>query len=115
MRLLMSVLVVITVSSCKKPLERITEPPMDGCLPIKGTFNPSAPAFIVEYKSGVDPVVTTAALGAKYSFSPIHVYTALPGFAAELSTQAVKGVSCEPSVAVIEHDGLAGFASTLKH
>lgn len=117
MRLLVSALVVIVVTSCKNPLARnalagITEPPGDGCLAVTGTFDPAAPAFIIEYKSGVDPVATTAQLSAKYSFTPIHVYTALPGFAANLSPQAVKGVSCELSVKVIEHDSIGRFAST---
>lgn len=108
MRFLMSVLVVIVVSSCSGA--GITEPPKEGCLAVRGTFNPSAPGFIVEYKSGVDPVATTAELSAKYSFTPTHVYTVIPGFAAQLSAQAVRGVSCESAVSAIDHDGIAYFA-----
>jgi hypothetical protein len=66
--------------------------------------------FIIEYKAGTDPVATTAMLSAKYSFSAKQLYTAPPGFAAELSTAAVKGLQCEPSVKLIEHDAIAILA-----
>lgn len=108
MRLAMSVLVgVVAGSACSGT----TAPPKVGCLAVLGKFDPRAPGFIIEYKSGVDPVANTAALSAKYSFTPTFVYTALPGFAAQLSAQAVNGISCEPVVAVIEHDALGGVAS----
>jgi hypothetical protein len=50
-------------------------------------------------------------LSAKYSFTPKNLYTAPPGFAAELSTAALKGLQCEPSVLLIEHDGIAFLAA----
>jgi hypothetical protein len=85
--------------------------PIDGCVEVEGTFNPAAPGFIVRYKTGVDPVATTARLETKYAFSANHVYTALPGFSARLSDAAVAGVRCEPVVAVVSHDGIATFAT----
>ena len=84
---------------------------LDPCVQVGGNFDPAAPAFIVRYKSGVDPVATTARLATKYGFSPIHVYTALPGFAAQLNKAAVSGVRCEPVVAAVVHDGVATIAT----
>lgn len=78
-----------------------------GCVAVQGVFNPAAPGFIVEYVTGVDPVTTTARLSAKYSFAPTNIYTAPPGFAAELSAAALKGLQCEQGVVLIEHDGIA--------
>lgn len=83
----------------------------NGCVQVAGTFNPAAPGFIVDYRSGVDPIATTQELEVKYSFSARHVYTALPGFAAELSPTALAGVRCEPTVAAITRDGIITFAS----
>ena len=106
MRLVMSVLVgIVAVSACSGT----TAPPKVGCFEVRGKLDPRAPGFIVEYKSGVDPVSTTAALSAKYSFTPTHVYTALPGFAAQLSEEAVNGLTCEPVVAAIDHDAMGGI------
>jgi hypothetical protein len=83
-----------------------------GCVAIQGVFNPAAPGFIIEYSKGVDPVVTTAQLSAKYSFTPTNIYTAPPGFAAELSAAAVKGLQCEQEIALIEHDGIMHLGSS---
>ena len=106
MRLLMSVFAIgVLVSSCRSATETA------GCLAVQGQFDPRAPAFIIEYKAGTDPIATTAMLSAKYSFSPRFLYTAPPGFAAELSTAAVKGIQCESSVKLIEHDAVARLAS----
>jgi len=102
MRLLMSVFAIgVLVSSCRSATETA------GCLAVQGQFDPRAPAFIIEYKAGTDPVATTAILSAKYSFTAKQLYTAPPGFAAELSTAALKGLQCEPSIVLIEHDAIA--------
>jgi hypothetical protein len=102
MRLLMSVFAIgVLVSSCRSATETA------GCLAVQGQFDPRAPAFIIEYKTGTDPVATTAILSAKYSFTAKQLYTAPPGFAAELSTAALKGLQCEPSIVLIEPDALA--------
>lgn len=85
--------------------------PFNSCVEVKGNFVPAAPGFIVSYKSGVDPVTTTALLETKYAFSASHVYTALPGFAAQLSNAALSGVRCEPSVAAISRDGIGTVAT----
>src|SRR6476661_3060481 len=58
--------------------------------PLLGSYNPAAPAFIVQYRDGIDPVAQTEVLAAKYHFTPSAVYTfALHGFAAEMSGTAV--------------------------
>lgn len=102
MRLLMSVFAIgVLVSSCRNATET------GGCLAVQGQFDPRAPAFIIEYKAGTDPVATTAMLSAKYSFAAKQLYTAPPGFAAELSTAALNGLRCESSVKLIEHDAIA--------
>jgi hypothetical protein len=106
MRLLMSVFAIgVLVSSCGSATETA------GCVAVQGQFDARAPAFIIEYKAGTDPIATTAMLSAKYSFAAKQLYTAPPGFAAELSAAAVNGVRCEPSVKLIEHDGVARLAS----
>jgi hypothetical protein len=102
MRLLMSVFAVgIAVSACHGTTE-----PANACVEVGGQADVRAPMFIIEYKTGTDPVATTETLGAKYSFSAKILYTAPPGFAAELSAAAVKGLQCEPAVLLIEHDSI---------
>jgi len=76
------------------------------CRDVGGTFDPRAPKFIVSYQKGVDPTATTARLETKYGFTASNLYTAPPGFAAELSDRALTGVSCDPTVSSIWHDGL---------
>jgi hypothetical protein len=106
MRLLMSVFAIgVLVSSCRSATETA------GCLAVQGQFDPRAPAFIIEYKTGTDPVATTAMLIAKYSFTAKQLYTAPPGFAAELPTAALQGLQCEPSIVLIEHDAIAHLAA----
>ena len=106
MRLLMSVFAIgVLVSSCRSATDAT------GCVAVQGQFDPRAPAFIIEYKAGTDPVATTAMLSVKYTFAPKYLYTSPPGFAAELSTTALKGLECEPSVLLIEHDGIAFLAA----
>lgn len=90
--------------------ERSTAP-FSGCVEIRGAFDPAAPGFIVSYKSGADPVATTAQLETKYGFAATHVYTALPGFAAQLSASALAGVRCEPVVATLSHDSSVTIAT----
>jgi hypothetical protein len=96
----------VAVAGC----QLITDP-ANGCMDVKGTFDPAAPGVLIEYQKGVDPVATTAELEAKYDFHASHVYTALAGFSAQLSASALAGVSCESSVALIEHDGVATLAA----
>jgi len=109
MRFALSVIAGLVVATgCRSS----TEPSLPGCLKVQGQFDARAPGYIIEYKQGANPVTTTEQLSRKYSFQPTAVYTALPGFAAPLSKQAVYGISCEPSVALIEHDGIAYLAET---
>ena len=84
------------------------QPPCDHPAPLNGTYDAAAPGFIVQYHGGVDAVAETKILAAKYNFTPTFVWTsALQGFAAQMSTQAVAGVRCEASVLEVEHDGRA--------
>lgn len=105
----MSVLALGVMTLGSMACQRSTAP--SGCVDVQGTFNPAAPAFIVSYQSGVDPIATTAELEAKYGFSARHVYTVLPGFAAQLSNTALAGVRCEPVVASMSYDGVGTFAA----
>ena len=83
-------------------------PPALACAqpaPLSGTYDPTAPGYIVQYQSAVEPISETSRLAAKYDFTPAHVYTAaLHGFAATLTPDAVAGVRCEPSVASLEYN-----------
>lgn len=100
----MSVLTLGVMTLGSIACQRSTAP--SGCVQVQGTFNPAAPGFIVSYKSGVDPIATTADLEAKYAFAAKHIYTALPGFAAQLSNTAVAGVRCESAVASMSYDAI---------
>jgi hypothetical protein len=107
MRLLMSVFAIsVLVSACHGTTE-----PAGACVAVQGQLDPRAPGFIIEYKTGTDPVATTAMLSAKYFFTAKFLYTAPPGFAADLSAAAVKGLQCEPAVKLIEHDGIMTLGS----
>ena len=101
----MSVFAVGLMTLASSGCHQITTSPND-CVQVQGPFVPAAPGFIVLYKSGADPVATTSRLEAKYAFSASHVYTALPGFAAQLSDAALAGVRCESVVAAVSHDGV---------
>ena len=106
----MSVLVLGLMTVSGAGCQRSTAP-LDGCVDVKGDFNPAAPGFIVSYQSGVDPVATTARLETKYAFSANYVYTGLPGFAAQLSNSALSGIRCERVVASVSHDGIGTIAT----
>jgi hypothetical protein len=107
MRLLMSVFAIgVLVSACHSATE-----PTGACVAVLGQFDPRAPDFIIEYKTGTDPIATTSMLSAKYFFTAKFLYTAPPGFAADLSAAAVKGLQCEPAVKLIEHDAIMTLGS----
>ena len=99
-------LVTILAGGCQQPVA-----PGNNCVAIMGVFDPRAPGFIVGYQSGVDPIATTKQLEAKYSFSASHVYTALPGFSAQLSTAALSGLRCESTISSISRDGVISIAA----
>lgn len=76
--------------------------------PLLGRNDPAARGFIVVYTDGVDPVVETSRLAAKYDFTPAYVHTAaLHGFAATLSPDALAALRCERCVAYVQHNGVA--------
>jgi hypothetical protein len=111
MSVIVFVVCAIAAKGCGRTTEPLTTEPLPTCLDVKGNFDPGAPGFIVSYQSGVDPIATTKQLETKYGFAAIHVYTALPGFSAQLTSAALVGVSCERSVASISHDGVARLAT----
>ena len=111
MSVIVFVVGAIAAEGCGRTTEPLTTDPLPTCLDVKGNFDLGAPGFIVSYQSGVDPIATTKQLQTKYGFAATHVYTALPGFSAQLTTAALVGVSCERSVASISHDGVARFAT----
>lgn len=73
--------------------------------PLRGQANPRAPGYIVVYQDGTPASETTEQLARKYGFAPRHVYTVFPGFAADLTTDALAGVRCESVVRYVEHNG----------
>ncbi len=105
------VVCAMAAEGCRRTTEPLTSDPLPTCLDVKGNFDSGAPGFIVSYQSGVDPIATTRQLETKYGFAATHVYTALPGFSAQLTTEALVGVSCEASVASISRDGVARLAT----
>ena len=76
--------------------------------PLSGTYEPTAPGYIVQYQAVVEPISETSRLAAKYDFTPTHVYAAaLHGFSATLTPGALAGVRCEQSVASLEYNQVA--------
>lgn len=61
-----------------------------------------APGWIVVYDEGVDSPSTTAALAAKYGFTPKNVYAI--GFHAELTQATIAALRCETPVSVVEQN-----------
>ncbi len=104
MSVLAGTLIALPIAGCQRSTAPLS------CVQVKGVFDPAAPGFIVSYQSGVDAIATTAALETKYAFSASHVYTALPGFSAQLSNAALSGVRCDPVVAGISHDAIGTIA-----
>jgi hypothetical protein len=76
------------------------------CLSVRENPDPvKQRGFIVMYKTGVEPVSTTASFAKKYSFTPRIVYTrAIRGFAADFTPSVLAGIRCEPEVLLIEPD-----------
>ena len=92
------VLVIVTAGCAHLAARQI-------CVSVFESADPTKRGFIVEYKTGIDPVVTTARFARKYSFTPRFVWTrALNGFAADLPRKALAGIRCEPEVRRIEPD-----------
>jgi hypothetical protein len=75
--------------------------------PLLGTPDPTAPGVIVVYHDGTDPDAVTDELAAAHGFTPKHVFrSALLGFAAELSDDALAAVRRHPAVKYVEHEGV---------
>ena len=114
-------LVALVVSAgCENGVPPITPPepprppvrpvvlPCDTPAPLHGFPDWSDPdfrGFIVMYREKTDPVAETTRLSARYGFTPRFVYRhVFPGFAGELTPEAVNGVRCEGSVLLVEVD-----------
>jgi hypothetical protein len=91
--------------------EPLLQPACEAPAPVYGTLDPASPGFIVTYRSGTDAAAETSRLAAWYGFTPRHVYQTLPGFAAKLTPETVRGLRCEPATVHLTYDGRAGFAS----
>jgi hypothetical protein len=67
--------------------------------PLLGSPDPAARGYIVVYHDGTDPDAVTDALIAAHGIAPRHVFrAALPGFAAELSDDALAAVRRHPAI-----------------
>lgn len=76
-----------------------------GPAPLHGRADAAAGGYIVVFRDGTDPDAVTDALAAAHGFVPAHVFRhALPGFAAELSADALDAVRRHPAVKYVEHD-----------
>ena len=73
--------------------------------PLRGYFDPRAPGYIVTFADGTDVDRALAMLQDHYGFTPTHVYrSALLGFSALLSAEAVEGIRCEPVVKSVAYN-----------
>jgi hypothetical protein len=62
---------------------------------------------LFRYRAGIDPKAVTEQLAATYGFTPIFVYTLVPGFAAVVSEQALAAMRCDSRIESVE--GNASF------
>ena len=76
-----------------------------GLAPLHGKASAAASGYIVVYHDGTRPDDVTDELAAAHGFTPKHVFrSALLGFAAELSDDALDAVRRHPAVKYVEHD-----------
>jgi len=62
------------------------------------------PGYLFKYRDGTDAKEVTAELAATYGFSPLSVYTVIPGFAAVVSEQALAGIRCDSRIDFVEYN-----------
>ena len=75
--------------------------------PLLGTPDAAAPGYIVVLVDGTDPDAVAAELAAAHGFAPKHVFrSALLGFAADLSPDALDAIRRHPAVKYVEHEGV---------
>lgn len=60
------------------------------------------PGYLFRYRDGNDPKAVTAELAATYGFTPIFIYTLVPGFAAVVSEQALAAMRCDSRIESVE-------------
>ena len=65
-----------------------------------------AGGFSVLYKPGVDPWIATAELEGRLKFQAKHVYNFGVFFAETLTAQQIAALRCEPSIHVVEENGI---------
>ena len=84
--------------------------------PLSGVADSRAPGYIVRLREDVDATAEATRLASRFEFRVTIVYTALKGFAAEMSDEALAALRCEPTVLAVTHDGLVGtHADTLSN
>lgn len=84
-----------------------SDPPCSDPAPLDGTFDARAPGYVVTFHAGVDTPAEVARLEESYGFTAQYVFTeALQGFAATFDANVRDMMRCEPSVAVVQHDGV---------
>lgn len=80
---------------------------MTGPAPLHGKPDPAAPGYIVVFVDGTDSDAVAEELAAAHGFTPKHVFrSALLGFAAALSADALDAVRRHPAVKYVEHEGV---------
>jgi hypothetical protein len=62
------------------------------------------PGYVFKYRDGTDSKTVTAELAATYGFTPIFVYSIVPGFAAQVTEQALASIRCDARVEFVEHN-----------
>jgi hypothetical protein len=76
--------------------------------PLHGRPDAAAPGYIVVFHDGTVPDPVVDELAAAHGFTPKHIFrNALPGFAADLSDDALAAIRRHPAVKYVEHEGVA--------
>lgn len=80
---------------------------MSGLAPLHGKPDTAAPGYIVVFHDGTDADALAEELAGAHRFTPKHVFrSALLGFAAELSPDALDAGRRHPAVKYVEHEGV---------
>jgi hypothetical protein len=99
----------------ESPRPNNTELPTSCANPAKLSLAPEnrgADGWLVMFKEGTDTVAETIALALKYGFTVQATYPSIRVFYAHLRKETVAALRCEPSVLLIEQNGMGGPAAT---
>ena len=109
-RLVRLLLPALALLACRNPFApelRVVPPPCTNPAPLLGSADPRAPGYIIVFVDSVNAQQETNRLATKYSFQASYVYeAALRGFSASLAPEVVAAVRCEPTVRLVEYDGV---------